>query len=208
MAYTRFGSRLTAVRDDLDGSTRRYAYGEDGETPPPYWTGVPLSDRTLYFPELRVQTVTEPDQALTRISYDTGLTGALRGLLGEPVTVVTDARNHPTTTRMNRYGASVYVTDPAGTTETTWDALHLQPATRTDALGGITSFTYDEHGNRTGATVVTPHGTRGERWTYEPVAAFAVPHVTDRIASYMADADGRTTFQFHGPYPSSVAIQK
>ncbi|WP_386065396.1 RHS repeat-associated core domain-containing protein [Tahibacter sp. UC22_41] len=196
MAYTRFGSRLTAIRDDLDGSTRRYAYGEDGQTPPPYWTGVQLSDRALYFPELRVHSITEPDQALTRLAYDAGVTGAVRGMLDAPITDVTDARNHPTTTRMNRYGASVHVTDPAGTTETTWDALHLQPATRTDALGGLTTFTYDDHGNRTSATVTTPHGTRRERWTYEPVSAFTVPHVTDRVAAYTDARDHVTTYTY------------
>ncbi|WP_257388713.1 DUF6531 domain-containing protein, partial [Tahibacter caeni] len=172
MAYTRFGWRLTAVRDELDGSTRRYAYSADGQTPVPFWTGVQLSDRALYFPELRVQTVTEPDQAVTRLAYDTGVGGAVRGLLAEPVSVVTDAREHPTETRMNRYGASVRVTDAAGTTETSWDAVHLQPATRTDALGGITTFTYDTHGNRTSATLVTPYGTRREQWSYLPPSDF------------------------------------
>ena len=196
MSYTRFGWRLTDVRDELDGSTRRYAYAPDSATPAPFWTGVQLSDRALYFPELRVQQVTEPDQALTRFSYDAGINGALRGLLGTPVTVVTDPREHPTETRMNRYGASVRVTDPAGITDTTWDAVHLQPASRTDALGGVSTFTYDEHGNRTSATVLTPYGTRRERWTYVPPADFAKPHVTNRIASYTDARDQQTDYAY------------
>ncbi len=197
MSYTRFGWRLTEAVDELDGSTRHYAYATDTATPPaPYWTGVQLSDGTLYLPELRVQGVTEPDQALTRFVYDPGNGGALRGLLGTPITVVNDPREQPTETRMNRYGATVRVTDPAGTTDTTWDEVHLQPASRTDALGGVSTFTYDEHGNRTSATVLTPHGTRRERWTYAPPTDFAARHVTNRVASYTDARDQQTTYTY------------
>jgi hypothetical protein len=183
MAYARFGFRLTAVRDPIDGSVRRYRYAADGATPTPYWTGVQTTDRTFYYPELRVTEVVEPDTAVTAFAYDDGVIGALRGLMNEPVTVVTDARSHPTETRMNRYGATTRVIDPAGTTLTTWDTVHLQPATKTDALGGITTFTYDDHGNTTSSVLVTPHGERRQSWTYHPTSAFDPPHVTNRVAT-------------------------
>ncbi|WP_313916959.1 DUF6531 domain-containing protein, partial [Tahibacter sp.] len=183
MAYARFGFRLTAVRDAIDGSVRRYRYAADGETPTPYWTGVQTAERTYYYPELRVTEVTLPDTASTTFAYDEDVSGALRGLMNEPVTIVTDARNHPTTTRMNRYGAATTVIDPVGTTHTTWDTVHLQPATQTDALGGITTFTYDDHGNTTSEVLVTPHGERRQSWTYHPTSAFDTPHVTDRVAT-------------------------
>lgn len=172
MAYARFGFRLTAVRDAIDGAVRRYRYAADGATPTPYWTGVETTDRTFYYPELRVTEVVEPDTAVTAFAYDAGVAGALRGLLAEPVTSVTDARSYPTETRMDRYGAATRVTSPAGTTLTTWDNVRLQPATKTDALGGITNFTYDAHGNTTSDVFVTPHGERRQSWTYHPGNVF------------------------------------
>ncbi len=84
---------------------------------------------------------------------------------------------------MNRYGAATRVTTPAGTTATTWDLVHLQPRTVTDALGGITTFTYDDYGNTTSDVLVTPQGEKRRSWTYHPPSAFAVPHVTNRVAT-------------------------
>lgn len=179
--YARMGFRLIAQRDENDGSTRRWRYGPDNATPTIFWTGTISTDRTFYQPELRVIEVTEPDDAKTGFAYDAGIAGALRGLLAEPVTVVTDARSKPTETRMNRYGAATRVTTPAGITVTTWDLVHLQPETVTDALSGVTTFAYDTYGNKTSEVLVTPHGEKRRRWTYFPPSAFASPHVTNRV---------------------------
>jgi YD repeat-containing protein len=181
-----------SAQDDIDGSTRRYRYGPVDGPPTIFWTATISTDRTFYQPEIRVIEVTEPDAARTAFAYDEGITGALRGLMAEPVTQVIDARGKPTETRMNRYGAATRVATPAGVTTTTWDLDHLQPETVLDALGGLTTFTYDTYGNTTSEVLVTLHGEKRRSWTYHPPAAFAAPHVTNRVAT-QTDPRGHVT---------------
>ncbi|MGE3972168.1 MAG: DUF6531 domain-containing protein, partial [Porticoccaceae bacterium] len=110
-----------------------------------------------------------------------------RGLV-TATTTVTDGRGQPTTHTLNRYGAAEQVEDAAGITRTTWDLTHFQPASSTDALGRVTSFTYDDYGNKTGETIVGSAGTVTRSWTYRPTSAFVVP-IKNRAETFV-DARG------------------
>ncbi|MGE3972859.1 MAG: DUF6531 domain-containing protein, partial [Porticoccaceae bacterium] len=110
-----------------------------------------------------------------------------RGLV-TATTTVSDGRGQPTTHTLNRYGAAEQVQDAAGITRTAWDLTHFQPASSTDALGRVTSFTYDDYGNKTGETIVGSAGTVTRSWRYRPTSAFVVP-IKNRAEAFV-DARG------------------
>jgi RHS repeat-associated protein len=190
MTYARLGFRLSEAYDDIAATRRLYSYGA-GPGTPPYWTGTQSSDGVLFTPEIRVTRVTEPDESSTEFTYDDNQP-AVRGLLPAPVTQVRDGRGKPTTYTMNRYGAVTQQQDAAGLTVTTWDLVHLQPQTITDPLLGITSYTYDDEGNKRTETVITPHGQLSREWTYYPPDSFDAPHVRNRVHRF-TDARGIVT---------------
>ncbi len=182
--YFRFGHRLTSATNALNNATRNYAY-ELG------WSSMQRPDGVAYLAQQRVQTLTEPDNGVTRFAYD-----GIRGLA--PVTsTVTDARSNPTTYAMNRYGAAETVTDPAGTTTTQWDPASLQPARTVDAIGTVTEFDYDEFGNPTTQTIQQASGTLLRSWTYFEPDLFSVP-IKNRVR-IATDGRGITTTYAYDP---------
>ncbi|MBL0164400.1 MAG: glycohydrolase toxin TNT-related protein [Xanthomonadales bacterium] len=180
--YFRFGHRLTSASNALNNATRAYTYDLG-------WSALSTAEGIQYLPQQRVHELTEPDDGVTRFSYE-----GIRGLA--PVTsTVTDARSNPTTYAMNRYGAAEIVTDPAGTTTTVWDPASLQPARITDALGTITEYDYDSYGNTATQTIQHPSGTLFRSWTYVPPGQFDLP-IKNRIDK-ATDARGiETTFAY------------
>ena len=67
----------------------------------------------------------------------------------------------------------------------------LQPASVTDALGTVTSYQYDEHGNKTSEQVVHAHGTLQRSWSYFAPSVFDVP-IKHRVRTF-TDARGIDT---------------
>ncbi|PJA37491.1 MAG: hypothetical protein CO182_11755, partial [Lysobacterales bacterium CG_4_9_14_3_um_filter_62_6] len=105
--------------------------------------------------------------------------------LGSASTLVNDGRGKIATYTLNGYGSAERVEDPAGSTLTTWDFIHFQPASITDALGRVTSYDYDVHGNKLRETIT---GGVTRSWTYQAPDTFAVP-IKNR-ASTFTDARG------------------
>src|SRR5690606_23335038 len=149
------GFRMTEARDPVADATRYYEWRQE-------WLGFRDEDLSIrYTPQLRVATVTEPDQGATRFTY-VGLRG-----VEQASTDVEDARHYATRYTMNAAGAAESVETPGGTTTTAWNTIHLQPDSVTDALGTVTSYEYDEHGNRELERIVHPTGGAVERrWVY------------------------------------------
>ncbi|MBA8884765.1 RHS repeat-associated core domain-containing protein [Dokdonella fugitiva] len=184
LLYYRYGFRLVEAKNAEDQASRRYAYTRG-------FTSVDIGDgHTLIEPVQRVMSLTEPDQGVTTFTYP-----EVRGT-GPVTTNITDPRGKPIQYALNRYGAAESVTDAAGTTTTTWDLAHRQPASITDAVGTTTSYTYDAAGNKTSETIQHASGVIHRGWTYEPESAFVVVHIRDRVA---VATDGRglaTTYAY------------
>ncbi|MCB1553012.1 MAG: hypothetical protein KDJ14_04315 [Xanthomonadales bacterium] len=175
----RLGWRLTEATNALSQDVRAYELqehrvklGGSGDFPDDY-------------PQIRAVGITEPDGGETHFTY-LGVRYAEAGS-----TIVRDARGFDTTYELNGYGAAEVVTDPAGTTRTTWDFTALQPASVTDALGTVTSYQYDEHGNKTSEQVVHAHGTLQRSWSYFAPSVFDVP-IKHRVRTF-TDARGIDT---------------
>ena len=113
--YFRFGQRLSQASDAGGRRPRGFTY-EMG------WSAAPAGNAgdLVFQPEQRVKTVTEPDGGVTTFTYE-GVRGP-----GPVGTLVRDARESSSHYAMNRYGAAETVTDPAGTTLTQWDPVHLE----------------------------------------------------------------------------------
>ncbi|MEO7323755.1 MAG: DUF6531 domain-containing protein, partial [Dokdonella sp.] len=171
IVYFRFGYRLTNATNLRDHGVRSYAYQRG-------WSAVNAGGANYEFvPEQRVLSVTEPDDGVTGFTFN--------GVFGfTPATTdVKDARANPTHYELNNYGAATLVTDPLnGTTQTTWNLAALQPQTVTDALGTITTFAYDDAGNKISEVIQPAGGSSITRnWTYYPSAQFTTPFIKDRI---------------------------
>ncbi|MGA7296508.1 MAG: DUF6531 domain-containing protein, partial [Rhodanobacteraceae bacterium] len=180
LEYFHFGYRLKSATDLLDSGTRTYAYKLG-------WSAFDAGEgKVQYIPAQRVESVTEPDGGVTKFAYD-----GVRGLV-PAASDVTDARNNTTHYALNRYGAAVSVTDPAGTSTTVWDMAHLQPESETDALGTTTSYSYDDAGNKTSESIQHATGTINRSWTYAPAGQFAKPYIRNRVAT-ATDGNGNVT---------------
>lgn len=174
-----FGFRLTRARNARDESERQYDWTLG-------WIGIELEDnRILRIPEQRVRRLTEPDRGQTRFTYigDRGIQTTR--------TEVVDARNERTTYTMNTHGAVERVEAPDGTTTTQWDLQHLQPSRVANALGTITHYTYDTHGNTVEERIEHRHGTLTRRWEFVAPEHFDRP-IKHRPRS-MTDARGIET---------------
>ncbi|MEO8673615.1 MAG: DUF6531 domain-containing protein, partial [Tahibacter sp.] len=184
-----FGYRLTDARNLLDESRRHYTYSLG-------WSGVLVGDQQTeiqYIAEQRVATLTEPDNGLTRFDYH-GVSG-----LGETTTDVTDARLSAVHYTLNRYGAIEKLDngiDPP--TLTVWDFDHLQRKQVTDALGTVTTFGYDDAGNRTDATIVHGADTLHRTWTFTPASEFMPPYIKDRVKTSVDGIGHSATFHYDG----------
>ena len=200
MKYYRFGWRLQTAKNVDDGGVRRYDYQLG-------WTGVlnTVDGSVQYVPEQRTVSVTEPDNGVTRFAYLEP--PSARGLT--PVsTEVTDADAHvPTRYDMNRYGAAERVTDFAGTTVTDWDATHLEPHTVTDALGTLTTYAYDDAGNKTSEIISGANSTITHSWTYKPASDFTAPFVRDRVAT-ARDGNGNDTTYGYDPHGHRTSVSR
>lgn len=174
--YHHFGFRLQQARNAIDDATRTYDYALG-------WIGVPRSGGSVtLIPEQRVVELVEPDEGVVNFAYN-----GLRGVTVSETTV-TNARRHVTTYQMNSAGGIELETGPAGTTQTEWDIVALKPLRVEDALGTVTIYDYDEHGNRTLERIEHADGTLERSWTYVPPADFARP-----IKNRMRQAvDGRS----------------
>ncbi|MDX1430944.1 MAG: RHS repeat-associated core domain-containing protein, partial [Gammaproteobacteria bacterium] len=104
---------------------------------------------TVAFPYSQVSTVSEPESGTTTFDYD----------LGTRTTTVTNGRGAVFVYETNSYGSVVSLTDPAGTSLTTWTDDDVLPLSQTDANGVTTTFTYDAAGNMLTETVAGAHVT-------------------------------------------------
>ncbi|HEX7770240.1 MAG TPA: DUF6531 domain-containing protein, partial [Dokdonella sp.] len=178
--YFHFGHRLTATIDAISGARRTYSYALG-------WSGVDAGGDILYLPEQRVSTLVEPDLGVTRFVYP-----EVRGM-SDVSTDVVDARENLTHYVLNRYGAATLVQDPAGSTTTEWDFVHLQPHKVVDALGTSTTYTYDPAGNVTYELLEHAGASSVSRsYSYKSSSEFAVPFVRNRIDTAV-DGNGYAT---------------
>ncbi len=121
-----------------------------------------------------------------------------------PSPTVTDGRGQPTVHTLNRYGAAEKVQDAAGTTLTTWDLTHFQPASVTDALGRVSTFGYDDYGNKTSETIA---GSVTRSWTFKPTTDFGVP-IKNRAAAF-TDARGiEETYSYLCPCQPQILLER
>ncbi|MGQ0800520.1 MAG: DUF6531 domain-containing protein, partial [Pseudomarimonas sp.] len=169
--YHHFGFRLERVRDDIANSERRYDYQLQ-------WSAVITPNGPAFVPEQRVIELVEPDAGSTKFTY-----AGVRGLGVMTPTTVEDARGHSTVHQLNAYGSAERVTDPVGETSTVWNFAHQQPAQVTDALGTVTTYTYDSFGNTTRERIAHVNGSLQRDWTYVPPSAFGVP-ITNRVQTH------------------------
>ena len=177
------GVALASITNEPDGSVRSFVYEPLSVFVRPQG-GV---GQATELPGVAVSTLTEADNANWYFDYESALLGQTSS-----TTTVRDARNHVTTYELNAYGAAESVTDAAGSVHTTWDLQHYKPATRTDALGTLTAWTYDAHGNVLSERVTHRAGTQEQTWTYQPPSRFAVP-IKNRVATHV---DARGTLEW------------
>ncbi|MBI2398938.1 MAG: hypothetical protein HYV17_14210 [Xanthomonadales bacterium] len=173
------GVALASITNEPDGSVRSFVYEPLSVFVRPQG-GV---GQATELPGVAVRTLTEADNAAWHFDYESALLGQTSS-----TTTVRDARNHTTTYELNAYGAAESVTDAAGSVHTTWDLQHYKPATRTDALGTLTAWTYDAHGNVLSERITHSAGTQEQTWTYAAPGEFAVP-IKNRVATHV-DARG------------------
>jgi RHS repeat-associated protein len=180
------GRSLTSITQTADNSVRRFAYE-------PLSVFVRRAGNVLReLPGVAVTTLTEADGSVWSFDYE-----ALQFGETASTTTVTDGRGKLTTYQLNPYGAAEVVTDFAGSTRTTWDFTHYKPLSVTDALGAVTTYTYDAHGNTINEALSHPSGAQSRSWTFHPPTQFAMP-IKNRPSSH-TDARGiRETMTYNG----------
>jgi RHS repeat-associated protein len=125
---------------DANGQTTLYGY-----EPTVHQAAVALlvpngtaQPRIIPLPSTAVASVTRPASGTTQLAYN----------VVQHQTTVINGRGAATTYTLNTAGAVVAVQDPVGgTTTTTWLTTEPLPASRTNARGIPTQYTYDVHGN-------------------------------------------------------------
>jgi RHS repeat-associated protein len=191
----RFGWRLQTATNLLDGGARSYTYKQD-------WSALYDGVNTHYEPVQMIASVEEPDHGLTHFTYP-----EIRGITAVTATV-NDANGHDTTYKLNRYGAAEEVDDAmGGTTNTIWDMdAHLEPLQITDALGTITTYTYDNAGNKSSETIQNGFGTIRRNWTYHAPSEFSPQYIRDRVAVATDGNRNDTTYGYdiHGNRTSTL----
>ncbi len=213
--YDRFGNLITAQRDN-QSRIERYTYqtqpnaglelrpvmtsttnGLSGASTQYTWqSGAVAIEAGLSIDALLVSSITHPEGGVATFAFDQQLLGNAATL--ELETTVTDRRQRATTYRLNRYGSPLVITDPIGhTTRKTWTPGDVLMLSRTDQNGVVTSFEYDQHGNRTTERVqVTDETgtlvTRERLSTYFSPSAFIAEGIKNHLKSH-TDGRGHTT---------------
>lgn len=151
--------RITQITD-LSGNNYNYSYDASGNLSAVIFPGIATqaaytysSDHLLltkadpggnstsatYFPDGRLQTLTDGQGNVTRYAYNTTTNTITTTYPDGGVTVQTN----------NSFGKPVSITDPLNRTTTyTYDA-NFNILTQTDPLGGVTTYTYDANGFQT-----------------------------------------------------------
>ena len=163
---------------DANGHATRYEYSAVARS-----FVEPGGARVVDYAFSQVDKVIEPESGETTFVYD----GATR------TTTVTNGRDAVSTYEMNEYGSVTALTDPAGTTRTTWTPDDVLPLSRTDANEVETVFTYDPDGNLLTEVV---DGTHTTTFTYEPATQFAGGRIRSRVASKTDRNNHSTLFRY------------
>lgn len=147
-----YGAGTTRTPSTLDDDHARYAY--DGNhlmtsmRSPANFAGPATAVTAMTYDSAeRVKTQADPNGHTTTFTYGPD------GGLAAGQTLTTDPGGHKTLdTYQNGLLVSEtkgYGTADAGTTAYTYDPVTLGVSTKTDADGDLTTYTYDDHGNRT-----------------------------------------------------------
>ncbi|MGE3540692.1 MAG: RHS repeat-associated core domain-containing protein [Candidatus Tectimicrobiota bacterium] len=143
--HARLHGRLASVTDP-NGHSTSYAYA----------TGLQHAAVRLVFADAtgRQQTIPLPSTAVTRVRTPASGVTQFQYDVPQRRTTVLNGRGLATTYTRNSAGAVVRVQDPVGgSSTTTWLSHDILPASRTDARGVTTAYTYDTHGNLLTETV-------------------------------------------------------
>jgi len=99
---------------------------------------------------------------------------------------VTNQNGDTTTYKLNRYGNPLSIVDAAGTTSMSWSPNDVVMLSKTDARGVLTTYGYDEQGNKTRETT----DGKSQAWTYTLARVTSALDFNGNLRTYQLDTAG------------------